>query len=84
MAGHKALLRPTFKATLTEPITNRDGRVNYMRAILKVSDGEITAQTTGPQGSGILHSLVLANGLITIPSGVTLQAGEAVDAQFLL
>ena len=83
MAGHKELLRPTFKATLTEAITNRDGRVNYMRAILKVSDGEITAQTTGPQGSGILHSLVLANGLITIPTATTLQASEKVDAQFL-
>ena len=83
MAGHKDLLRPTFKATLTEAITNRDGRVNYMRAILKVSDGEITAQTTGPQGSGILHSLVLANGLITIPTATTLHAGETVDAQFL-
>ena len=83
MAGHKDLLRPTFKATLAETITNRDGRVNYMRAILKVSDGEIIAQTTGPQGSGILHSLVLANGLITIPTATTLQAGEKVDAQFL-
>ena len=50
----------------------------------KVSDGEITAQTTGPQGSGILHSLVLANGLIRIPTATTLQTGEAVDAQFLL
>ena len=83
MAGHTELLRPTFKATLTEAVTNRDGRVNYMRAILKESDGQYTAETTGPQGSGILHSLVLANGLITIPSGVTLRAGEAVDAQFL-
>ena len=83
MAGHEDLLRPTFKATLAEAITNRDGRVNYMRAILKVSDGDITAQTTGPQGSGILHSLVLANGLITIPTATTLQAGEKVDAQFL-
>ena len=83
MAGHTHLFRPTFKATLAEAITNRDGRVNYMRAILEVSDGEITAQTTGPQGSGILHSLVLANGLITIPTATTLQAGEKVDAQFL-
>ncbi len=83
MAGHTELFRPTFKATLAEAITNRDGRVNYMRAILKVSAGEITAQTTGPQGSGILHSLVLANGLITIPTSTTLQAGAEVDAQFL-
>ena len=83
MAGHTELLRPTFKATLAEPVTNRDGRVNYMRAILKASNGQYTAETTGPQGSGILHSLVLANGLITIPAGVTLGAGETVDAQFL-
>ena len=84
MAGHTTLFRPTFKAVLAESITNRDGRVNYMRAILTVTDGEITAQTTGPQGSGILHSLVLANGLITIPTATTLQAGEKVDAQFLI
>ena len=83
MAGHTELLRPTFKATLAEPVTNRDGRVNYMRAILKASNGHYTAETTGPQGSGILHSLVLANGLITIPAGATLGAGETVDAQFL-
>ena len=83
MAGHTDLLRPTFKAVLSEGITNRDGRVNYMRAILTESDGQYTAETTGPQGSGILHSLVLANGLITIPAGVTLDAGETVDAQFL-
>ena len=83
MAGHTALLRPTFKATLAEPLTNKDGRVNYMRAILKAAPGGYTAETTGPQGSGILHSLVLANGLITIPAGATLKTGEAVDAQFL-
>ena len=83
MAGHTDLLRPTFKAVLSESITNRDRRVNYMRAILKESHGYYTAETTGPQGSGILHSLVLANGLITIPAGVTLAAGETVDAQFL-
>ena len=83
MAGHTNLLRPTFKAVLAESVTNRDGRVNYMRAILTEQDGHYTAKTTGPQGSGILHSLVLANGLITIPAGVTLAAGAAVDAQFL-
>lgn len=83
MAGSIDLLRPTFTATLAETITNKDGRVNYMRAILKNVDGHYVAETTGPQGSGILHSLVLANGLITIPSGATLAAGEPVDAQFL-
>ena len=84
MAGHTDLLRPTFKATLATDVANKDGRVNYMRAILTEQNGQYIAQTTGPQGSGILHSLVLANGLITIPSGATLQAGETVEAQFLV
>lgn len=83
MAGHTDLLRPTFKATLETDVTNKDGRVNFMRAILTEQDGQYIAKTTGPQGSGILHSLVLANGLITIPSGAALSAGETVDAQFL-
>lgn len=83
MAGHTDLLRPTFKATLETDVKNRDGRVNFMRAILTELDGKYIAKTTGPQGSGILHSLVLANGLITIPSGATLSAGDKVDAQFL-
>lgn len=83
MAGHTELLRPTFTATLESDVTNRDGRVNYMRAILTKQNGHYLAKTTGPQGSGILHSLVLANGLITIPAGVTLRAGDTVDAQFL-
>ena len=83
MAGHTHLLRPTFKATLETDVTNKDGRVNFMRAILSEHNSEYMAKTTGPQGSGILHSLVLANGLITIPSGATLSAGETVDAQFL-
>ena len=84
MAGHTDLLRPTFKAILAADVTNKDGRVNYMRAILTEQDGQYIAKTTGPQGSGILHSLVLSNGLITIPAGVTLHAGATVDAQFLL
>ena len=83
MAGHSDLLRPTFKAILEDDVVNRDGRVNYMRAIISSRDGKYYAKTTGPQGSGILYSLVLANGFIIIPSGVTVKAGEAVEAQFL-
>ncbi len=82
MAGHSELLRPKFKASLAEDVVNRDGRVNYMRAILIERDGDYIAKTTGPQGSGILHSLVLANGLIKIPAGVRMSTGETVDAQF--
>ena len=83
MAGHSELLRPTFRAVLEENISNKDGRVSFMRSIITLRDGKYYAKTTGPQGSGILHSLVLANGFIVIPAGATVAAGETVEAQFM-
>jgi molybdopterin molybdotransferase len=83
MAGHTDLLRSTFKAVLEENIKNKDERVTYMRAILTQRDNRCYAKTTGPQGSGILYSLVLANGLIVIPAGAALKAGDEAEAQFL-
>lgn len=83
MAGHTDLLRPTFKAVLEEDVANKDGRVSFMRAIIEQRDGKYYARTTGPQGSGILYSLVLANGFIVVPSGATLKAGDEIEAQFL-
>ena len=83
MAGHTELLRPTFNAVLEENVANRDERVTYMRALIAQQGDRYFAKTTGPQGSGILYSLVLANGLIVIPAGATLKAGDTVEAQFL-
>ncbi|MEC9258805.1 MAG: molybdopterin molybdenumtransferase MoeA, partial [Candidatus Poribacteria bacterium] len=63
-------------------IKNDTNRVNFMRAIIEKHNGKYHAKITGDQGSGILYSLVLANGLITIPVNQTIHAGETVDAQF--
>ena len=73
----------TFRAILEEEVSNRDGRVSFMRSVITSRDGKYYAKTTGPQGSGILHSLVLANGFIVIPAGTTIAAGETVEAQFM-
>ena len=83
MAGHSHPLRPTFSAVLDEDIVNKDKRTNFMRSIITQREGQYHAKTTGPQGSGILYSLVLANGFIVIPAGVSLKAGDEVEAQFL-
>ena len=83
MAGHSNPFRPTFKAKLEEAVANKDKRTNFMRAIITQREGENYAKTTGPQGSGILYSLVLANGFIVIPPSVSLKSGDEVEAQFL-
>ena len=46
--------------------------------------GEYYASVTGPQGSGVLTSMVKANGLVIIPEGIRhKRAGERVTVQML-
>jgi len=80
MSGHTDIFRPTFTAIMENSITNDSGRVHYARAIIEQRNSEYYAKTTGPQGSGILLSLVLATGLIIIPVDATLEPGDEVGA----
>lgn len=57
------------KAFLGETV-NSDGRESYLRAIVQEEDGRLVARLTGHQGSGNLFSLVQANALLIVPSGV--------------
>jgi molybdopterin molybdotransferase len=55
-----------------------DGRRSYIRVTLTQADGHLVAHTTGTQSSGALLSIVLADGLLIIPEGVTLaRKGDA-------
>jgi molybdopterin molybdotransferase len=58
-----------IKVWLGEGIES-DGRESYLRAIVKFENGRNVAHLTGHQGSGNLYSLVQANALLVIPSGV--------------
>jgi molybdopterin molybdotransferase len=54
---------------------------HFLRAIVTEGSGGPEARLTGPQGSGILTSMVLANALLVIPEGqFETPAGEAVPA----
>ncbi len=67
MMGRKNLAKPTIEAVIKEPITNKDGSRIFARAIVEKCGGQYFAQLTGPQGSGILTSMTLANGLVIVP-----------------
>jgi molybdopterin molybdotransferase len=72
--------RSSIRVELTEPVQS-DGRESYLRAIVELNKGRWSARLTGHQGSGNLRSLVQANALLIIPSGVkSLPAGAEVDA----
>jgi molybdopterin molybdotransferase len=68
MSGATASPLPMLRAASTAPIRKRAGRTEYQRGIVSRStDGRWQVELTGSQGSGILRSMSLANGLIVLP-----------------
>jgi len=84
MMGHVNLFRKTVQARLGQDIHKKPGIRHFIRARIQ-RDGDLyTVVTTGDQGSGILKSMVRANGLIILPAEVTtVQAGGMVTVQLL-
>jgi len=67
MMGKKNLTKPTIEAVVEDSVANRDRRRIFTRVIVEKREGQYFARLTGPQGSGILTSMALANGLMIIP-----------------
>jgi molybdopterin molybdotransferase len=83
MLGVTDLEKPTVEAILTDPIRSKDERRHYVRVCLTREGDTYYASLTGAQGSGILNSMVKANGLAVIPADWTeASAGSRVRAMF--
>ena len=84
MEGFTEWSEPMVRARLTEAIERKDGRRHYLRVILQERDAGYEATLTGDQGSGILNSLVQADGLAIIPEDARhLPAGSEVEVLLL-
>jgi molybdopterin molybdotransferase len=84
MMGHKNLFRRTVQARLDEGIEKKQGLRYFIRANIRRDGEDYVAVTTGEQGSGILKSMVRANGLIVVPEDAsTVPAGTWVTVQLL-
>ena len=70
-----------LQAKSLEPLRKKPGRTEYQRGIVsKAADGSLTVRITGNQGSGVLSSMVEANGLIVLHhSQGNVAMGDAVD-----
>jgi len=84
MMGKKNLAKPTIEAVIDEPIVNEDGRRIFARAVVEKRGSQYFARLTGPQGSGILTSMSLANGLVVVPEDKPrVKAGDVVQVMML-
>jgi len=84
LGGHRTVQRPVVQAVFQEKFSKRPDRRHFLRGILQQENGVLTVRTTGGQGSGILTSMVKANGLIDVPEEVEkLNPGDVVNVQLL-
>ncbi|HEY97616.1 MAG TPA: molybdopterin molybdotransferase MoeA [Dehalococcoidia bacterium] len=84
MMGKTMVAKPTVQAIIEDNIKNNAGRRLYDRAITERRNGKYYARLTGPQGSGILSSMGLANSLVIIPEDrKEVRKGEVVQALML-
>lgn len=87
LGGYTDWEKPSVHAILDEDVHN-SGRRHFMRAQVRWEEDGYHVTTRGSgvqvQGSGILSSLVWANGLVVVPEEVTfIGAGSSVDVWML-
>jgi molybdopterin molybdotransferase len=83
MAGSGVLHRPRLSARARSPIPNPGRRRGYLRVRLERRGDGFEAELTGDQGSAILRSMTLADGLAVIPGDTTIPAGAPVEVILL-
>jgi molybdopterin molybdotransferase len=66
LAGRRQLFPEVWPARAAEPMRKKPGRREFKRGILRLENGGWEVRTTGPQGSGILSSMVSGNCLIVL------------------
>ena len=81
MMGSAESRPPLLRARSTEAIRKKAGRTEYQRGVVGTApDGSLHVGTTGNQGSGVLSSMVRANGLIVLHHGQgNVAVGDEVD-----
>jgi len=83
-SGREDWERPVLRVVVEDRIVNSDGRRFLARGIVRQEEGRYVASLTGPQGSGILTSMALANALVVCPEDVpSLEPGDEADAMIL-
>jgi molybdopterin molybdotransferase len=86
LLGHALPFRRAVPVCVAEPITLGPKLRHYLRAVVAPQgpNGVLTARLTGPQGSGILTSMVRANALLIVPEDRSAVAvGEVLQALLL-
>lgn len=74
-----------FTAVAGEALRKRPGRADFQRGVLRHENGETKVYSAGPQGSGMLSSMVQGNCFIRLSAAQdNVAAGECVEVELLM
>jgi molybdopterin molybdotransferase len=79
MAGRRVLTRPRVYARALSDIPNPGPRRGYLRVKLRADGTGWATELTGNQGSGVLSSMVHADGLAVVAPDSILKSGDLVE-----
>jgi molybdopterin molybdotransferase len=84
LLGAAQIVPPRREAVLADGVAHKDRRRHYVRVRLEEGDGRTLARLTGPQGSGILSSMVHADALAILPEDLErIEPGTRVEVILL-
>jgi molybdopterin molybdotransferase len=83
LAGLRDVARPRVRARALDPIPNPGHRRGYLRVTLVREGDEYGARLTGDQGSAILRSMVVADGLAVVPGDTVVAKSDMVEVIIL-
>lgn len=85
LAGHRLPFRRTVTVEVADSISLGPPLRHFLRAVVSEGpDGRRIAHLTGPQGSGVLMSMVRANALLIVPEDrSSIEPGETLSALLL-
>jgi molybdopterin molybdotransferase len=84
MMGHRRVIKPYVQAILRGEARKKPGKVQFLRVRIDVENGIHWATSAGDQNTGILKTLLRANGIAVLPKEKTvIAAGEEVGVHLL-
>jgi molybdopterin molybdotransferase len=84
MMGHRRVIKPYVPATLRGEVRKKPGKVHFLRVRIEVENGIRWATSAGDQSTGILKTMLGANGIAVLPKEKTvIAAGEEVAVHLL-
>jgi molybdopterin molybdotransferase len=84
LQGVTPAIPPLHRAVLAEATRTRPERVQFLRVQVRSEGGRLVASSSGDQNTGILRTMLRANGIVILPAGrERFEAGDEVDVLIL-